>query len=253
MFNKPPIVEMWVEFKFDPNPDPRVESAVAFLQEFATEFPKITVGEENLFEFRQVSQKKIPELLWSVAVKHLRTHDADEFRWMHLTQTQLVCTFLRLGEKYPGFEALSHEAVSKFKRYVEVCQPAKLRYTAVHYVDVIDIPVPASGSINLADYFTLGVDLPRDPFGNQVSFLVRTQVVPTDGTGPMEVQLQLDSLVEGARAFRFRLDWHKQCPYDGEIDLERIPVALKLAHESVMRCFPKAFTAATWELFEPKE
>ncbi len=250
--SKPPIVEMWIEFNFDPNPVGGHQAAVQFLQEYAEEYPQLEISREDRLEFRQVSPTKLPEVVsQEIAIKHLRAHDVQGTRWLHLTPKQLVCNFLRLGENYPGFEALCSAAVAKLVKYVEICKPVKIRYAAIHYVDVIDVPAPPGGEIKLRDYFTLGLDLPAEPFGSQLSYLIQTTVRPPDGTGPLEIHLQYDPLTTEKGFFRFRMDWHKSRPYDVEVDLGKIPVELKVAHQSVMRCFRAAFTDRTWELFGP--
>jgi uncharacterized protein (TIGR04255 family) len=250
---KPPIVEMWVEFNFDPNPGGGVPAAFEFLRGYAEQYPELEILHEDSLEFRQVSPKKLPEVVRrQVAIQHIRARDAAGSRWLHLTPTQLVCNFLRLGESYPGFSALSEDAVAKLTRYVEVCKPTRLKYVAIHYVDVIEVPMPESGEIQLKDYFTLGLDLPADPFGHQQSYLLRTVVSPSDGTGPLEIQLQFELFVVGDRVWRFRMDWHKSRPYDTEVDLRQIPTDLRKAHEAVMRCFRAAFTNRAWQLFDPQ-
>ena len=74
-----------------------------------------------------------------------------------------------------------------------VCKPIKLEYAAIHYVDIIEVPMPVGGVLELTDYFTLGVAVPKNPFGDQVSYLVRTALQSDDGTGVLDIQLQLDS------------------------------------------------------------
>lgn len=254
VLTKPPIVEMWIEFNFEPNPSGGVQPAVLFLQEHSEQYPKLEVLREDRLEFRQVSPKQLPEVVGrKVAIMHLRAHDTEGSRWLQVTPTQLVCSFLRLGDKYPGFETLSKDAIAKLGRYVPLCTPVKLRHVAIHYVDVIDIPVPPSGEIRLQDYFSLGLDLPANPFGGQISYLVRTTLRPPDGTGLLEIQLQLDSYVQEQEIFRFRMDWHKVCPYDKEADPEAISAVLKGAHDSVMRCFRASFTNEAWQLFGPQD
>ncbi|MCE9566468.1 MAG: TIGR04255 family protein [Planctomycetes bacterium] len=252
--NKPPIVEMWVEFLFEPNPNGLVEPALEFIKGFGDQYQKVEIAREDTLEFRQYSPTELPKVVGrTTAISHFRASDVEGTRWLHLTPNHLVCNFLRLGERYPGFANLSQDAVEKLKKYVEQCQPVKIRHAAIHYVDVVDVPITGKNEIQLADYFTLGLDLPTDPFGNQLSYLIRTAVKPTDGTGLLEIQLQNESLAPGGAAFRFRLDWHKFCPYDGEIDPDKISADLKLAHESVMRSFRAVFTERTWKLFEPKD
>jgi uncharacterized protein (TIGR04255 family) len=250
---KPPIVEMWVEFSFEPNPNRSVEPARRFLAEFAGQYPKAEVAQQDTLQFRHVSPTQLPEVVGrEVAISHVRISDEPGTRWIHLTPNHLVCNFLRLGDSYPGFKALSEDAVSKLKRFVEVCQPVRIRHAAVHYVDVIDIPLPPAREILLSDYFTLGLDLPSNPFGNQLSYLLRTAVKPGDGTGVLEIQLQNELRGGDAPNLRFRMDWHKLCTYDKEVDPDRIPADLAAAHASVMRCFRAAFTERTWALFEPE-
>jgi uncharacterized protein (TIGR04255 family) len=244
---------MWIEFKFEPGHKGDSTPAYRFLGEFADAFPKVEGAAEDQLAFRQVSPTKPPEVAaHRVVLKHLRAHDKEGSRWLHLTQDQLVCNFLRLGEKYPGFALLSQEAIAKLDRYLEVCTPVRIKHAAIHYVDVIEIPEPVERAILLRDYFTLGVDLPHDPFGNQASYLIRTTALPTDGTGQLDIQLQYEP-PPSKGVFRFRMDWHKLRPYDGEVTPDRIRTDLKEAHESVMRCFRAAFTERTWSLFQPSE
>jgi uncharacterized protein (TIGR04255 family) len=251
---KPPIVEMWVEFNFDRNPGEEVGRAYAFLQSYSSEYPQLEVTGEDQLEFRQVSPAKIPEIVSrKQSIKHLRVHSGQGNRWLQLTPTQLVCNSLRLGESYPGFDAMSTDAVAKLVRYSEMCGPVKLRFAAIHYVDVIEVPVASSGEVQLEDYFTLGLDVPKDPFGSQLSYLMKTMIRPADGTGHFEVQLQFEQAVSERNVFRFRMDWHKFCPYDGEVDPLRVLQELKRADESVFRCFRAAFTEKAWQLFEPSD
>lgn len=250
----PPIVEMWIEFDFEPNPSGAVQPAVQFLQEYADQYPKLEILHEDRLEFRQVSSQQLPQVVGrQVSIKHIRAHDEEGTSWLQVTPNQLVCSFLRRGEKYPGFDSLSKESLAKFTRYVALCSPVKLRNAAIHYVDAIDVPAPASGEIRLADYFALGLDLPADPFGDQLSYLVRTTLRPPDGTGSLEIQMQFDSFDQEQHLFRFRMDWHKFCPYDREADPVPVGAKLKDAHESVMRCFRAAFADRTWQLFGPQD
>jgi uncharacterized protein (TIGR04255 family) len=253
---KPPIVEMWVEFKFElADPNSAIGPAeIQFLREFRQNFPKLRISTKNQLEFRQVSQDAWPEVTGQrTEVTRYTALNADGSRWLHVTRDQFVCNFLRLGDNYPGFAELSKEAVGKLSRYVEVCRPVKLQYAAIHYVDVIVLPASESGEIRLADYFTLGLDLPAESFGDQAAYLIRIGTVPRDGTGVMDVELQMGPPDFKKRLFRFRMDWHKWCPYDGEVDLEKIQKDLEKSHESVMRCFRAAFTEQTWKLFDPSD
>jgi uncharacterized protein (TIGR04255 family) len=252
---KPPIVQIWVEFLFDPNPNNSSEIVQSLLGEFSAEYPKIEIEHADTLEFHQVSPKELPKVVGrESAISHLRLRDEKGTKWIHIQPNYLVCSFLRLGDSYPGFSALSKDAVSKLQRFIELCKPLKVRHAAIHYVDRIDVPVhPTNREIQLSDYFTLGLDLPSDSFGNQLSYLMRTTLRPTDGTGLLDLQLQSEVLAADATSFRFRMDWHKYCPYDGEIGIDAIESDLRRAHESVMNCFRAAFTERAWKLFEPVE
>src|SRR4051794_7790895 len=114
VLKKPPIVEMWVEFKFTPPPNNEIRPIISFLQEYKAEYPRLEVSQEDQLEFRQVSPTKLPEVVSRrTAIKHLRAQDEEGVRWLHLTPTQLVCNFLRLGEEYPGFDRLCQAALEK--------------------------------------------------------------------------------------------------------------------------------------------
>ncbi len=250
---KPPIVEMWIEFTFEPWPKSSPGTAVVFLQRHAGEYPELELTQEGWLEFREVPSRKLPEVVSkTVAIKHIRARTTDGSRWLQLTPTQLVCNFLKLGDSYPGFAALSAEAVAKLASYVEACRPTKLLGAAIHYVDVIDVPVPEAGEILLRDYFTLGIDLP-DVFGLQGDYLLKTAASPRDGTGPLEIQLLHDIQAARKEALRFRMDWHKSCPYNKDVQPGAILALLQAAHASVMGCFRAAFTERAWQLFSPNE
>src|SRR5262249_8215450 len=108
VLRKPPIVEMWVEFAFDPNPDGLVESAIQFLKEYEHEFPTLEFAREDTLEFRQVAPDKLPEVVGRKStLKHIRAHNKEGTRWLHLTPNQLACNYLRLGDEYPGFATVS--------------------------------------------------------------------------------------------------------------------------------------------------
>lgn len=44
-------------------------------------------------------------------------------------------------------------------------QPAKIIAAVLHEVDIVEIPLPPDGQIQLDDYFSLIKDLPETPFG----------------------------------------------------------------------------------------
>ena len=97
-------MEMWVEFKFTPPSSNDIGPAVSFLQQYAEEYPQLEILQEDQLEFRHMAPTKLPEVVSRrTATKHLRAHDEKGGRWLHLTPDQLVCSFLRLGNEYPGF------------------------------------------------------------------------------------------------------------------------------------------------------
>ncbi|MFO1022596.1 MAG: TIGR04255 family protein [Planctomycetales bacterium] len=187
-----------------------------------------------------------------VQLERIRAMTKGGEKALQLTKNQLVCNFIRLGQDYPGFSKLNNTAIDLLQRFSDVRGIERVDYAAIHYVDEIRIPFLDSESVDLTHYFTLGVEPPVDPFGNIVGFQIRTQLQPEDGTGPLEIQLKLDRPDRADRALKFRMDWHKWCPYDQAFDAAQLTEILNQGHESVMKCFRASFTEKAWQLFEPQ-
>jgi len=170
-FKKPPIVEAWIAFDFEPKAD-KVAWDMARAQEFTQQqkerFPKVEVMIRQEYKIeeskgslpRVVSQERIPEVV--------RMRDEESTRVLQIADDRLAYNVLEGGPAYPGFETLLAETLEYLDRYRNFFEPAGIREATIHYVDIIVIPT--AGTIEIDHYFNVVRDLPVDPFGYVAGF-----------------------------------------------------------------------------------
>ncbi|MCY2991332.1 MAG: TIGR04255 family protein [Planctomycetota bacterium] len=255
MFRKPPVVEVWIAFDFDPNENKRewdLDLVQRYVQQYVGDLPKLEAMHEKKIEFRETSPAELPKVVrHTVALKHVRISDNNKSRFLQIADDHIAYHVLKSAEGYPGYSTVRKETAGKLQDYIELFQPRGIRSTAIHYVDIIDIPRPPDGKIDMADYFVGSADLPENPFGAitdlSIQFLLQC---PVD-EGPLLFQLQPLPAPKESNLMRFRMDWHKQSAGVNTADLPQVFSRLDVAHEYMRQCFVASLTERTLALFEP--
>jgi uncharacterized protein (TIGR04255 family) len=256
MLGNPPVIQTWIGFKFEAASLDRVwdvRLANEFLSRFAPSFPHRRAFYETEFEIQDFSPNQHPRVVnQNTRLNKVIARDETGERWLQLTNGQLVCNRVRADGPYPGFTSLRDESLEKLAEYVDFFQPSNLLAAEVHYVDVIEVPIPPEGRIELKDYFKLYVEVP-EVYGDIHDFSTRLFLrTPSDGD-ILEVKFESKPPSPDASAFRFRLDWHMVCKEIASFDRDVVSGRLDRAHEFLLKYFKATVTERTWVLFGPSE
>ena len=252
---KPPIIQAWVEFRFDHGAD-RPEwgwpTANAFFDLFQQEYTEREIAVQHRLQIAKVEKNQKPLVVDErVHLEGMRGYRADRSRYLQLSQDTLACNFLRTDAKgYEGFNALQAEALTKLRAYCEFFRPTRLVQFAVQYVDLVRIPFQ-NGRIELKDYFTLGQDLPEAAFGPTLNFLVQYTTRPPDSKDVLEVRLWNELPDPQGPTGQFRIDWRLMGFEELSFDANVLGPRLDQAHDRLLDCFKKSFTPQAWATFEP--
>jgi uncharacterized protein (TIGR04255 family) len=205
------------------------------------------------YEIREISPKDPPQITRrDVTLDHVRARNDDETFWVQLADDQLLFNVARGSGEYPGFEHLLCQALAKLDDYVNFFFPTGVKQCELHYVDIIEIPMPPERQIEMEDYFHLRIDVPKD-FPMMIYNALRVFLRPPVAGDMLEVQLQSEPQMPDTNSFRFRMDWHMVCANIGTLDVAIISERLREAHRFILKTFESSFTPKTWAIFEPVE
>ncbi len=254
---KPPLAEVWMSFRFEPAADSPPwdrDRYKLFLDSIAETHPNT---EEMVRRGVQVTVSrrggtpKVKELREQVLAVRARTEDS--LRTVQLSPDELVANYLRgASEPYPGFAVLLEEAIAHCQRYAECYQPIGVLEAALHYVDLVDIPVSEGSILRSEEYLTLDFRVPEEIFGHFSSFEIMAIVHPGGVAEPVQLVFTSMPAQTGAGHRRFRLEWHTPIGNGSRMTELQVLAGLKTAHERLEKCFRHAFTAKGWALFEPE-
>lgn len=254
---KPPIIQAWVEFRFDhaaERPEWDWQAASAFFDQFLEEYPEREVAVQHQLQIVKVESNEKP---WAVDERvnlvGMRAFRADRGRYVQVSQDTLACNFMRTAASgYEGFDALKREALAKLRAYVDFFRPTRLLQFAMQYVDLVRIPFQHN-RIELKDYFTLGHDLPEADFGPILNFLVQYTTCPPDSRDLLEVRLWNESPDPQGPTGQFRMDWRLMAFEELSFTEDVLGHRIDQAHDRLLDCFKKSFTPQAWAMFEPAQ
>ncbi len=255
-FLKPPVVEVWISIDFDPNENKREPLDLRLVQEYMKlyreELPTREALHEQTITVEEVAANELPRVTQKdVRVQSVRLWNPNRSLMVQLGDDQFAFHVLKTPEDTPGYSKVREAAQPKLDEYVRVFQPTQIRHATLHYLDIIDIPRPASGKVNLSDYFPQAVDLPEVPFGPITALNHQFQVMCPVDEGPLFFRLQNLPSPPEQNVFRFRLEWHKQSVDVNTLDLAQVWQRMDVAHDYMWDCFNAALSPSTLNLFEP--
>ena len=254
---KPPLVEVWMSFRFEPAvgaPTWTRERYNTFLESVSEQYPDRQEMARRGIQVAASKRGKKPQVKGIVEqVLAMRAFTEDGLRTVQLTPDQLTVNYLRgEGSPYPGFAALLDEAMAHYRRYLECYKPLGTIATALHYVDLLEIPLPPDRIIVSEEYLTLNLQTANNSLGSFLSFDIKTLVKPSDGEGLVQLMFAVEPSREDDTYRRFRLEWHTGSPPGPRMAEDEVRANLQAAHDRLWKCFRQMFTAKGWALFEPE-
>lgn len=253
-FRKPPVIEVWISIEFQPNDNKRgfdPELVQAFAVQYKEDFPNRDVEHEVQIQTEEQASNRLPKVVnRDVKLKHVRLWNEARSRAFQINDDQISYHMLKNSLEIPGYQKVRTATEPKLLDYINKFRPVKITNAVLHYLDVIEIPVPENDKIDLRDYFLYSMEIPEDPFGPMFNFSQSFEVVCPIDDGPLFVRLQsLPS--SGTGIFRFQMEWHKLSRGIDTLDPSAVWKRLNTAHDYMWDCFINSFSEKTLKLFEP--
>jgi uncharacterized protein (TIGR04255 family) len=252
------VIEVGIEFHFDPRPDKAawdLPVARPFFERLQQTFPHVEVVQAEQIRIEKRTPGGIPETIsGQISLDRVRARNLEGTRWVQVANDLLVCNLVRQGNTYPGFDSLRDDALAKLDQYIEHFQPVSVRQVAVNYLDLVEIPFPGgNGILRLDDYLRVRMELPDEPFGPVGAFSLQLQFPRRKERDQVALLLHTFPPDMGRRVGRFQMHWHCLCEEVCSLDRNEITRRLGAAHERLASCFQASFTEKGWELFRPVE
>lgn len=254
-FRKPPVVEVWISIDFDPNESKRqfdLDLVQQYVRQYESELPKIEAIHEQTIQVQETSPTDLPKVIHKdVQLQFVRIWNDARSQMLQIGDDQIAFHILKTSEETPGYRKVRDGAEVKLADYVRIFQPSRIRNATLHYLDIIEIPKPPGGVVNLRDFFPQAMDLPEEPFGPTTALSQQFQVMCPVDEGPLFFRLQNLPSPPEMQVFRFRLEWHKLSTDVNTLDLAEVWRRMDIAHDYMWRCFTAALSGSTLQLFEP--
>ena len=256
-FRKPPVVEVSITVDFDPNSNKQkfdLNLANEFLQAHRAEFPHQQFLQSRQVQLSEAFGTDLPKVTnQEVQIKAFRLWNEDRSHMLHLGDDTLSYHILRSDHSQPSYSVVRDALQPKLNFYEQLFHPRQIRQMALHYLDIIDIPIPQSGRVEFSDYFAFNIDPPENPFGLITALNCQFQTDCPEDLGPLIIEFAiLPPAVEDSQ-IRFRVDWHKVCEKVNSLNSDQVWNRLEGVHDYLRRCFQTALTPRTLALFEPIE
>lgn len=253
---KPPIVEVWVEFQCDPSesgPSWGIGVATEFLKQFSDDFAHTEMLNEQKFQIATLPTGDPRVDVGEVRLSRIRTRDDLETRWLQLGEDVLAYNIVKKAGTYPGFDILCEEAWEKFTAYVRHFQPRCVRKLRLHYLDRVEIPCSPGEPIDLDKFFLIGVKCPDTPFNAISRFAIQVAFDCEDADDDLSLTFRSEPRSADAKVARMLMDWEATSENVASLSHADIMKRLKRAHNRIRDCFEASFTSKGWALFEPRK
>jgi len=255
---KPPVIEAWIEFRFAVDEHaPYWDEALAerFIQEdFSSQFRVESYHGHTRFRFEPGTVR--PSIADAqVVFERLRATHKEGNRFLQVGRDVLVYNLLRKHDYWPSYQVLRTEAIEAYEKYVSFRRPSQLSGIALHYRDVVPLPLDASGQVDIDQYLAIHTQVPRELFPIVRRFRISLSVERARG------ELRLDvgndpvaaAVGDGGSEAKIRIDWHIVSSGNASLSPEWVQNWLDWAHADLRCAFRGVFTDKGWALLEPKE
>lgn len=252
---KPPIVERWVSFDFEPNAsktawDGKLANELA--DSFTSEFPAKDHIWAQQFRVTHAGPGTPVQPEFLIRLDCVRCANSTSTELFQIRDDQIAYNRLRGNEDWPGFNSFLDRALHLLAKYRQTFQPARILAAVLHEVDIVEIPFTPDGQIQLDEFFSLIKDLPEKPFGLIQGFASQYVTIAPHDREPLTISLQQIPAEPEAKSLRFQVEWDKKCASLDFSTEESIRSGLNTNHEFMLNCFEQAFlTTKCWDLFEP--
>jgi uncharacterized protein (TIGR04255 family) len=253
---KPPIVEAWVGFRFDPANDttgwghPEIENAQVFMQQYEATFPKHAEIFEQRFEVKR-GREDTPLKRRTGLPDVLRRSNVSESQFVQVGQDFLSYHLLAPGVDYRGFGSLRTDCLEALRRYNDVFRPKGVLQAEFHVVDVVKLPNGGEETLKFEDFFTVNVSVPPEPFGCVHGFSIQLMLQAATSADEMHIRISRDPAPSRVEV---RVHWDQICRNDPPTtEISAIEEKLNVAYNHLNKCFRALFTDRGWGLFEPFE
>ena len=255
----PPIVELFLAVAVEPSSaaQPWSENAARQFALSAND-PEVQWERSEINVSQNVQFAEVPNSLprverFDYEIDWVRLFDSDRTICIQYDRSQIVYNSLRAGTDYPGFAEVFPAAGRNFEKYIDFFRPQRIKHATVGYVDMISIPVGQEGTIQLTDFFNLGIDPDEGTFGVMKSYELRAAFDNPLGDGHTAVTIQSVPGAADPSHVQLRMEWQQVCIGFATPDLEAIKSRLNEGKQHLSTCFRKSFTEDGWKLFQPLE
>ncbi|MGE5294609.1 MAG: TIGR04255 family protein [Solirubrobacterales bacterium] len=254
-FEKPPVVEAWIEFRFAlTQEDSRwdEDAARSLMKRCFEDFIPDRLLQSIEVDVNIAPGQSRPTATPEIFFERVRAHSPDGNHCIQVGRDTLVFNQLTKG-KWLGYLCMLEGAVSAAQKYVDFRGFDELTAVSLHYRDIVEIPKTTDSGIELREWFRVYPEVPEDSFGPMAAFrfAIRLPVMCKDVVTVLSVQ-SVPLVAEANPAFRFALDWHVSST-DKISSLDNAKQWLDAAHGALRGSFEKAFTQKCLELFGLKE
>lgn len=247
-FEKPPVVEAWIEFYFDLSEEniPWTEEyAVNFIKE---NFPDYSPKHYEYFARINFNSKGDPDFSKTdKSFNRIKAFSKNGEYCIQAGRNVLIFNQINKGD-WLGYDNMRDKAFEVLEKYLNYRKFEKLFNTCLHYRDLINIP-SESKKIELEDYFKIYPKI-SDSFGDTWRINLEL-VLPQSCKQGVTIFTLLQVLDRDVKNFRFYMDWHIT-PYEGSIltNTNEAKLWLDDIHSDLKKRFEETFTdKAKKELF----
>jgi uncharacterized protein (TIGR04255 family) len=248
----PPVVEAWIEFHMRGSsqqatwPEGLKQILPELTETYGSTPEQLT---RDTFQYR-ISAASVPEVFDAKReVVRVRLFDGERRRCVQIGNDELVVNLVRGGAEFEGLDALTGVARTELQRYISVFRPESIRSLAVHYTDIVRIPIAPPW--RLEDYFNIGITVPADGEWPLAGIALEC-TFPLDREADHQDHLILSFKRErpGSGEERFRMDWHVESVGLNTLDVAEILARVSVLREELRPRFQACFTKRAWDLFE---
>lgn len=248
-FEKPPVVEAWIEFDFDLSEENipwTEENAVKFIKE---NFADYTPKRSEFFARIQVNSKGDPDFSKTdKTFNRIKAFSNDEQYCIQAGRNVLIFNQINKGE-WLGYDNMRNEAFKVLASYSDYRSFEKLLSACLHYRDVIKIP-SENKKIELEDYFKIYPHIDKS-FGN-VSNLKMQLLLPESCKDGLMFFTLLNMPDNDVKTFKFQMDWHVKSSDNSIMDFKKAKNWLNSVHSDLRKRFDETFTDKAKKLFRSK-
>ena len=245
-YKKPPLVEVFSEFFFQPEEGKEWDAFVtpSFYKKFEKRFPTRKLFNAVGIQVRVPDGRDLPEFQpFGPPTPRHRFISADEKTLIQLGENLLVVNQL---PPYYGWEKYEPVVVECFDQYLKLWKPSSVARAAVHYIDKVDLPVLETG---LETYFNLLPSLPEFPDRPATNLAVSYEV-PGASDGDILVGIMKQAPSANPEGMSFLFQWDYVATKGVPPQTDAIKKWVNDAHDFLSKVFLNTFTDECRKLFD---